>query len=161
LATGSGCVAIAIAAERAAARVTASDRAPEAIEIARENARALRVANVEFRTGDWFDAVRGERFAVIVANPPYVAAGDAHLAEGDLRFEPRAALVGGADGLDCIRRIVGDAPRHLERGGWLAIEHGYDQAAACRQLLKAAGFSSVASRRDIAGHERVTAARHA
>lgn len=161
LATGSGCVAITIAGERPAARVTASDDAPEAIEVARANARALGVANVDFRTGDWFGAVRGEHFALVTANPPYVASDDPHLVQGDLRFEPRTALVGGVDGLECICQIVAGAPRHLEPGGWLVFEHGYDQAAACRRLLKAAGFSRIASRRDIAGHERVTAGQRA
>lgn len=156
LGTGSGCVAIAIAAHRPAVRVTATDISPEAAALARENRLALGVANVEIRTGNWFEAVAGERFRGIVANPPYVAAGDPHLAEGDLRFEPRAALVGGADGLDAIRTIVAAAPGRLEPGGWLALEHGYDQADACRQLLKAAGFTEIAARRDIAGHERVS-----
>jgi len=95
-----------------------------------------------------------------VANPPYVAAGDPHLAQGDLRFEPAAALASGAEGLDAIRTIVAAAPAHLEAGGWLAFEHGYDQAEVCRELLARAGFKAVFSRRDLAGIERLSGGRY-
>lgn len=156
LGTGSGCVAISIARHRSRAWVTATERSPAAIEIAMTNALALGVRNVEFRTGDWFGAVGGERFDVIVSNPPYVAGDDPHLRQGDLLFEPRHALVAGADGLDCIREIVHNAGTHLAAGGWLMLEHGYDQAGRCRALLNAAGFAGVFSRRDLAGIERVS-----
>ncbi|MDH5534128.1 MAG: peptide chain release factor N(5)-glutamine methyltransferase [Betaproteobacteria bacterium] len=161
LGTGSGCVAITIAHLRPNAEVVATDASPEAVALARENVSSHGAENVELRAGDWFDPVRDERFAVIVANPPYVAAGDPHLMQGDLRFEPRAALAAGADGLDCIRAIVAAVPEHLDAGGLLALEHGYDQGDACRRLLKAAGFTRVATRRDVAGQERVTTGRHA
>jgi release factor glutamine methyltransferase len=156
LGTGSGCVAISIARHRPRTRVTATDRSPDALEIAAQNARALGVPNVDFRFGDWFGAVGGERFDVIVSNPPYIARDDPHLHQGDLRFEPRHALAAGADGLDCIRKIVHGAGVHLAAGGWLLFEHGYDQAERCRVLLSAAGLVEVFSRRDLAGIERVS-----
>lgn len=156
LGTGSGCVAISIARHRPRARVMATDSSPDALEIAAENARALGVPNIEFRFGDWFGAVGGERFDVIVSNPPYVAKDDPHLHQGDLLYEPRQALAAGADGLDCIRKIVHDAGTHLFAGGWLVFEHGYDQAERCRALLSAAGLGAVFSRRDLAGIERVS-----
>jgi release factor glutamine methyltransferase len=156
LGTGSGCVALAIARQRPQSRVTAADCSRDALEVASANAQALDVRNVEFVHGDWFGAVAGRRFDLVVSNPPYLAAGDAHLREGDLRFEPSGALVAGGDGLECIRRIVRGAAGHLAIGGWLLLEHGYDQAQACRGLLDDAGFSSVLSRCDLAGIERVS-----
>lgn len=156
LATGSGCVALAIAHARPRARVTATDRSADALAVARKNASRLGLHRVRFLECDWFAALAGERFDLIASNPPYVAARDPHLGEGDLRFEPKAALVAGADGLDCIRQILEEAPAHLNPGGWLLLEHGFDQAAACRELLELAGFTAVFSRRDLAGHERVT-----
>ena len=155
LATGSGCVAVAIALRRPRARVTATDASSAALAVACENA-ARHGANIEFVESDWFAALAGRRFHLIVCNPPYVAERDPHLAEGDLRFEPRAALVGGADGLSCIRLIIAQARAYLEAGGAFAIEHGYDQGARCRGLLKAAGFREAASRRDLSGIERVS-----
>lgn len=156
LGTGSGCVAISIAKHRPQARITATDRSPDALEIAAQNARALGVHNIDFVSGDWFTAVAGECFDIIVANPPYIAEGDLHLRQGDLRFEPQHALAAGPEGLDCIRLIVAQARSHLFRGGWLMFEHGYDQAERCRALLSAAGFTGVFSRRDLAGIERVS-----
>jgi len=159
LGTGSGCIAISIALARASARVTAIDQSQPALAVARENAAHLNARNVEFRAGNWFDALcnkDGETCDVIVANPPYVAAGDAHLAQGDLRFEPLSALASGADGLADIRVIVTGARAHLAAGGWLLFEHGYDQAARCRELLSQAGFGEVQSWRDLAGIERVS-----
>lgn len=156
LGTGSGCVAISIARHRPRARIMATDSTPDAIAIAAENARTLGVHNIEFARGDWFAAIDGERYDVIVSNPPYIAQDDPHLRQGDLRFEPRNALAAGPDGLDCIRLIVTQANNHLESGGWLMFEHGYDQAGRCRALLDAAGFAEVFSRRDLAGIERVS-----
>jgi len=156
LGTGSGCVAISIASRRPGARLTATDRSPDALEIAAQNARALGVHNIDFVPGDWFTALAGECFDVIVSNPPYIAEGDPHLRQGDLPFEPQHALVAGPEGLDCIRLIVAQASGHLVRGGWLMFEHGYDQAERCRALLSAAGFTEVFSRRDLAGIERVS-----
>ena len=159
LGTGGGCVAISIARHRPPARVSATDISRDALALARKNARALDVHNVEFAVGDWFDAVDDQPFDLIVSNPPYVADGDPHLAQGDVRFEPRAALVAGADGLDRIRGIVAHGASHLVPGGWLMFEHGHDQAARCRKLLSAAGFVAVFSRRDVAGIERVSGGR--
>jgi release factor glutamine methyltransferase len=159
LGTGSGCLAISIARERPSARVLGIDRSAPAVALARENAERLGVAAVAFETSDWFEALAGRTFDLIVANPPYVAADDPHLAAGDLRYEPRAALVGGGDGLGAIRHIVQRGSHYLRRGGRLLFEHGCDQGPRCRALLAAAGFSSVATWRDLAGHERVSAAR--
>ena len=156
LGTGSGCIAISIALARPDARVTAIDRSQDALAVARENAQRLTARNVEVLLSNWFDAVAGEVFDVIVANPPYVAEGDAHLAQGDLRFEPLSALVAGAGGLDDIRRIVAGARVHLAPGGGLLFEHGYDQAARCREFLLQAGFGEAQSWRDLAGIERVS-----
>jgi len=155
LATGSGCVAVVIALQRPRARVTATDASSAALDVARENA-ARHGADIEIVDSDWFAALAGRHFHLIVCNPPYVAERDPHLAVGDLRFEPRAALIGGADGLSCIRLIVAQSRAHLEPGGALLIEHGYDQGARCRALLEQAGFREVASRRDLSGIERVS-----
>lgn len=155
LATGSGCVAVAIALRRPRAQVTATDASRAALAVTRENA-ARHGANIEIVESDWFAALAGRRFHLIVCNPPYVSERDPHLTEGDLRFEPRAALVGGADGLSCIRLIIAQAGAYLETGSALVIEHGYDQAARCRALFEQAGFREAASRRDLSGVERVS-----
>jgi release factor glutamine methyltransferase len=156
LGTGSGCVAVSIAKHRPLARVVAVDRSTAALAVARDNVRQHAVTNLELLESDWFDALAGQRFDVIVANPPYVAADDPHLKQGDLRFEPAAALAAGADGLDCIRLIIAAAPQYLSGGGWLVFEHGYDQAARGCGLLTASGFAAVFSRADLAGIERVS-----
>ncbi len=153
LGTGSGCVAITLVLE-VAAEVMAVDVSADALAVARGNAERLG-ARVEFVESDWFSAIDGD-FDLIVANPPYVADGDGHLLEGDLRFEPSLALACGADGLSAIRRIVDDARRHLAPGGWLFFEHGYDQAAAARELLAVAGFGDIEQHRDLAGIVRVS-----
>jgi release factor glutamine methyltransferase len=159
LGTGSGAIALSIAHARPDIEVTAVDASPEALEVARENAQRLNIANVRLLRSDWFSALAGERFDLIVSNPPYIADGDAHLAQGDLRFEPRGALASGADGLADIRRIVTDAKEHLDAGGWLLFEHGYDQAERVRELLGAAGYAEVFSAHDLAGIERVSGGR--
>ena len=158
LGTGSGAVAIAIAHERPDARVTATDRWEAALCVARENAARLG-ARVRFVPSDWYAGLAGEAFDLIVSNPPYVAEGDPHLHQGDLRFEPREALVGGSDGLECLRRIVAGAPSYLRQGGWLLLEHGFDQGAECRFLLEETGFVEVFTARDLAGLERVSGGR--
>ncbi len=158
LGTGSGCIAIAIARQRPAAQVTAVDSSTPALALARENAAALDV-EVEFLPSDWFAALGGRRFDLIVVNPPYVAADDPHLRRGDLRFEPRPALAAGADGLAELRRIVGAAPKYLRPRGWLLFEHGYNQAEACRDLLRNAGFGELVFRADIAGLPRIAGGR--
>lgn len=159
LGTGSGCVALSIALERGAARVTATDRSDAALAIARKNAQRLGAGNVDFQSGDWFGAVGKELFDLIVSNPPYIVEGDAHLDQGDLRFEPVYALAAGADGMVDIRTIVGGARAHLAPGGWLLFEHGYDQALRCRALLGQAGFADVQSWCDLANIERVSGGR--
>lgn len=151
LGTGSGCIAVTLTLECTAARVHAVDRSAEAVELARRNASRLG-GQVEFALGDWYAAVDG-RFDLIVANPPYVAAGDPHLPA--LGHEPRRALASGQDGLDDLRRIVAGAPGHLLAGGWLAVEHGYHQGGAVRELFARAGFVSIETVRDLAGLERV------
>lgn len=157
--TGSGAIALAIAHARADAQVVALDASEAALEVARENARRLKLVNVHLLYSDWFAALTGEHFDVIVSNPPYIEADDEHLAQGDVRFEPLSALASGADGLDDIRLIVDAAHQHLNHGGWLMFEHGYDQAARVRHLLQQAGFCEVASSRDLAGIERATIGR--
>lgn len=156
LGTGSGCVGVTLAAERPDLRVTLVDASPEALDVARLNAHRWAVTNTGLQASDWFAALGDRRFNVIVSNPPYIADGDSHLAQGDLRFEPRLALASGADGLDAIRHIVAQAPAHLAPGGWLLFEHGYDQQSACTALLAQAGFREVFSARDLAGILRVS-----
>lgn len=159
LGTGSGCLAVTLALELPGARVTAVDVSPAALEIARTNAARLG-AQVEFIESDWFAALSSRRFDLIVANPPYVAAGDPHLGEGDLRFEPIGALTDHADGLVAIRRIVSAAPHWLAPNGWLFFEHGYDQGTAVRELLGAASFTEIEQHRDLAGIVRAGGGRY-
>jgi len=160
LGTGSGAVALSIAKERPSARVLATDASERALAVALGNARHLGLANVEFAQGDWCAAL-GDRcdFDLIVSNPPYIAEGDPHLREGDLRYEPHAALASGADGLDAIRSIVRDVPAYLRQGGWLLLEHGFEQGAAVRALLQQSGYREVSTERDLESRERVTGAR--
>jgi len=159
LGTGSGAIALALASERPLAQVVATDLSEEALHIARANAGTNRIANVAFRHGSWLAPVAGERFDLIASNPPYIADGDPHLIQGDLRFEPPTALSSGADGLDAIREIVALAPSHLRGGGWLLLEHGRDQGEAIRALLVAAGFADVATETDLEQRDRVTLGR--
>ena len=159
LGTGSGAIAISIAKHRPLAHVTAVDASDDAVAIARMNAQQLEANNVRIVAGDWFNSLAGEKFDLIVSNPPYVADGDPHLGQGDLRFEPQSALTAGVDGLDCLRVIIAAATIHLLAGGWLLLEHGYDQAEACGKLLTAAGFGEVFSSPDLAGILRVSGGR--
>ncbi|RZA21263.1 MAG: peptide chain release factor N(5)-glutamine methyltransferase [Lysobacteraceae bacterium] len=159
LGTGSGAIALAIARERPRAQVLATDASEPALAVARGNAARNGISNVEFRLGDWFAPLAGEQFDLIASNPPYIAEGDPHLAEGDLRFEPPTALASGSDGLEAIRCIVSAASDHLRSGGWLLLEHGWEQGAAVRTLLAAAGFIDVATARDIEGRERTSLGR--
>jgi len=158
LGTGSGALALAIKHERPAAQVVAVEASGPALEVARGNAMRLGL-EIDWRSGVWFSAVPGERFDVIVSNPPYVAQGDPHLAQGDLRFEPVGALVSGPDGLEAIRAITHEAIGHLERGGWIFLEHGFDQAEAVRDCLAAGALAQVDTWRDLAGHPRVSGGR--
>jgi release factor glutamine methyltransferase len=156
--TGSGCIAVTLALEMPQAQVTAVDASEPALRVARDNAEK-HGTSLRLLQSDWFGALSGERFDLIIANPPYVAAGDPHLAAGDLRHEPRLALASGADGLDAIRRIVAAAPQYLSPGGQLWLEHGYDQADAVHELLAAAGLRDIQQHRDVAGIVRVSGGR--
>jgi release factor glutamine methyltransferase len=157
LGTGSGAIAVTLACEHPETNVTAVDVSAAALAVAGGNAEALG-AKVRFVESDWFSALGDETFDVIVANPPYVAARDPHLLQDGLPFEPDLALTDGADGLNCIRRIVAEAPRHLVAGGVLLIEHGYDQAEAVRALLAAGPFAEISTWQDLSGIDRVTGA---
>ncbi|VVE05258.1 N5-glutamine S-adenosyl-L-methionine-dependent methyltransferase [Pandoraea cepalis] len=162
LGTGSGAIALAIAHCRPDAHVTALDRSADALDVARENARQLGLAaSVTFLASDWYAALPGNAapFDIIVSNPPYIVSGDAHLSQGDLRFEPVDALTDHADGLAALRTIVAGAPSRLLPNSWLLCEHGYHQAADVRALCRAAGLADVTSERDLAGIERTTGGR--
>jgi release factor glutamine methyltransferase len=155
LGTGTGCIAITLALECPDASVFAIDAHEATLNVAQANAQRLD-ADVRFLHSDWFAAVGGEKFDLIVGNPPYIAAEDAHLLQGDLRFEPPAALASGADGLDAIRHIIATAPAYLNSAGELWLEHGYDQAEAVRELLDSAGFLHIEQHCDLAGIVRVS-----
>jgi release factor glutamine methyltransferase len=161
LGTGSGAIALAIARERPLAALWATDRSRTALDVARANAQSLELRSVNWVESDWYRDLPREiaRFDVIASNPPYVAVGDPYLGEGDLPFEPANALTSGVDGLDALRTIVAGAPDRLLPGGALVVEHGYNQAGAVRELLRDAGFSDLASLRDLAGISRVAAGR--
>ncbi len=159
LGTGSGAIALALASERPQVRLIATDRSAAALAVARDNARRLGMAQIEFRQGDWCAALAGERCALIAANPPYLADADPHAQRGDLRFEPRPALVAGPEGLEALRVIIATAPDVLEAGGWLLLEHGYDQGEAVPALLRERGFVAVGQHRDGAGLSRVSSGR--
>ena len=159
LGTGSGAISLALAHERPLARILAIDASTAALEVARANAQRLELGQVEFLHSDWLAGAGGRRFDLIVSNPPYIAANDAHLRQGDLRFEPEAALASGADGLDAIRAIAGAAPRHLRPGGWLLFEHGQDQGEAAREVLAQNGFVEIFTERDLELRERVSGGR--
>lgn len=156
LGTGSGAIALAIARQRPKARVQATDASQAALDVARDNARRLGLDNVVFARGDWWGAVGVARFDLVASNPPYIAEDDPHLLRGDLRHEPRAALASGADGLDAIRGIVAGACLHLRPGGWLLLEHGWEQGRAVRALLRGGGLDRVGTARDLEGRERVS-----
>lgn len=156
LGTGSGAIALALAIERPEWRVVAVESQADALAVARQNIAELAPDRVSLLQSNWFAALSGQRFDLVVANPPYIAAGDGHLNAGDLRFEPRGALVSGEQGLDDLTRIISRAPAHLVPGGFLLLEHGRDQAADVRRLLSASGFQSVQTWRDLGGNDRVS-----
>ncbi len=156
LGTGTGAIALALASERSTWRLTGVDRISEAVTLAARNAQRLGLGNVGFIESQWFSSLAGQRYGLIVSNPPYIPASDPHLLQGDVRFEPSSALVAGGDGLDDIRLIIEQTPTHLLPSGWLILEHGYDQAVAVRTLLFDGGFVDVDSRKDFGGHERVS-----
>lgn len=153
LGTGSGAIALAIQHARPQAKVTAVDASEAALQMAQRNARVLRLP-VNFLLGSWLAPVAGQSFDLIISNPPYIAEGDPHMAA--LGFEPKQALTSGPDGLDDLRQIIAAAPKHLHPGGWLLLEHGYDQAVAVAQLLRDHGFSNVSTRFDLGGQARCT-----
>ena len=156
LGTGSGAVAISLALMRSDAMVVGTDVSVPALSVAQQNAQALG-AHIQWWQGSWYDALPTEgRFDLIVSNPPYIALGDPHLFEGDLRFEPNLALTDGADGLSAIRTIISGAANHLKPGGQLVLEHGYDQSETVQNLLRDQGFTGVRSEQDLAGIARVT-----
>jgi len=159
LGTGSGAVAIALATERPNWRVTGTDASPEALAIARENGTRLAGGRVEWVLGDWYQPLAGRRFDGIASNPPYIAVHDPALDADGLRHEPRGALTPGGDGSSALVTLINEAPRHLNPGGWLALEHGATQGMSLRSQLVARGFTHVTSHRDLAGHERVTEAK--
>lgn len=156
LGTGSGAIALAVAQERPTATVVATDQSNTVLDTARRNAELNQLNNVRFLLSDWLDQVPLQPFALILSNPPYIANDDPHVEPAVRQHEPALALFSGIDGLDAIRRIVQNAPRFLADQGWLVLEHGWQQAAAVRELLESTGFSGVASHADLAGHLRVT-----
>ncbi|HBS16901.1 MAG TPA: peptide chain release factor N(5)-glutamine methyltransferase [Halomonas sp.] len=170
LGTGTGAIALAFASEKPDWQVVGVDVRPEAVALAAHNARTLNITNATFLVSDWFSALRssspsesspgspspGSTFEIIVSNPPYIAADDPHLGQGDVRFEPRSALVAEADGMADLLHLITTAQAFLSPGGWLVLEHGYQQAPSVRQALKLAGYQSVESVQDMGGHERVT-----
>lgn len=159
LGTGSGAIALALASERRDSEIVGTDVSEDALHVARRNAATLRLTNASFCKGRWYEALAGERFDLMVSNPPYIAAGDPDLAQDVYRHEPRLALIPGPTGLEAIEVIVRGAPDHLAPGGWLIVEHGWKQASAVRNLLVQNGFTHVRSSADLAGHERVTEGR--
>jgi len=162
LGTGSGIIAITLAVERPNASVTAIDSSRKALQIAESNAFRLGIKNLRLTEGNWCEPLsRDERFHLIVSNPPYIAEGDPHLAQGDLRYEPAAALASGPEGLDALRAIVSAARLHLEPGGVLLLEHGYDQTDVLATLLSTQGYRHITHHRDLQGHRRATMARYA
>lgn len=156
LGTGTGAIALAIASQRPQAEITAADTSQAALDIAISNGQQHHIANVSFILSDWFSALNQDKFDIIVSNPPYIEQNDAHLSQGDLRFEPMSALASGSDGLDDIRKIVADSLLHLKPQGWLMLEHGYNQAAAVADLLAQQGFVDIATIQDFGSNDRVT-----
>jgi release factor glutamine methyltransferase len=158
LGTGSGAIALSLAHERSHWAITGVDDSPAALEIAAQNSKDLKLAHVQWRLGHWFDALPGERFHLIVANPPYIAAADPALKA--LGAEPTAALIAGPTGLEALRAIIAQAPRHLYARGWLALEHGITQAHDVAQLLRQHGFDSIRTYPDFSGRPRITLGVH-
>ncbi len=161
LGTGSGAIALALARERPRCHLIATDVSAAALQVARSNAKKLGIRNIEFRLGPWLAPLAGERLALIASNPPYIHPDDPHLCCGDLRFEPAAALGSAPDGLHDIREITREARGHLLSGGWLLLEHGYDQGSAVRAILAAQGYCEVATHSDLGGHDRTSQGRTA
>ncbi|WP_312817518.1 peptide chain release factor N(5)-glutamine methyltransferase [Atlantibacter subterraneus] len=156
LGTGTGAIALALASERPDCQVVAVDKVPDAVDLAQRNAARLNIANIDIRQSDWFSAVQGDRFQLIVSNPPYIDSEDEHLQQGDVRFEPLSALVAPDAGLADIDYLIREARAFLEPGGWLVLEHGWQQGEAVRALFHQAGFLAVETGLDYGGNERLT-----
>lgn len=156
LGTGSGAIAIAIASERPLSNITATDMSDKALKVAKLNARSHKIKNIEFKKADWFDIENIKPFDLIVSNPPYISEDDPHLKQGDVRFEPISALASGKDGLDDLRKIISGARTHLNKQGWLLVEHGYNQAEQVQQLFNENNFVSVSTIKDYSGNDRIT-----
>jgi release factor glutamine methyltransferase len=159
LGTGSGAIALAVASERPHCEVIATDISAAALAAARSSAERLAIGNVEFRAGHWCEPLTAPAFDLIVSNPPYIEPDDPHLSAGDVRFEPRRALVAGGNGMDELEQIASCAIEHLQPGGWLAVEHGYDQGDRTLRLLRSTGYIEVSDHTDTAGLSRVTLGR--
>ncbi|SMG12262.1 peptide chain release factor N(5)-glutamine methyltransferase [Cedecea sp. NFIX57] len=160
LGTGTGAIALALASERPDCAVTALDVVPEAVELAKMNADNLGITNVRVLQSHWFSALDAQRFALIVSNPPYIDEADPHLSEGDVRFEPKSALVAENHGLADLETLVSDSRRFLEPGGWLVLEHGWTQGESVQRLLRDAGFTEVATYKDYGDNDRLTSGRY-
>ena len=161
LGAGCGAIALAIATERPSWNILATDQSHQALDVAIHNAAALHVGNIQLLQGNWFDALpTNTRVEILLSNPPYIPDDDPHLLQGDLRFEPRQALASGADGLDAIRLIISKASAYLKPGGYLLLEHGYNQGSAVRQLMHQSTLGEIHTLTDLAGHERITMARN-
>ncbi|MBX2807396.1 MAG: peptide chain release factor N(5)-glutamine methyltransferase [Cellvibrionaceae bacterium] len=160
LGTGTGAIALAFARERPKWQVLAVDKSPDALALARANQDALGITNLRLCHSDWFSALGGQRFDLILANPPYIAPDDPHLTQGDVRYEPRTALVAQEQGLADLRAIIAQAPKFMEKGGCLLLEHGDRQADVVADFLREYGFESCFVRQDLAGHDRVSGAYH-
>lgn len=158
LGTGSGAIALALAQERPRCRIVATDISTAALAVARANATRHGLDNIEFRVGAWQTPLGQEQFEMIVSNPPYIRLSDAHLSQGDVRFEPSVALISGGDGLDAIRHIARHSPPRLKSGGWLLLEHGFDQAEAVGNILRGNDYEKITTFQDYAGLARVTQA---
>ena len=156
LGTGSGAVAIALGSELRHARLTATDKFASSLTVARQNLDTSGLQNIEIMKSDWFDGLDGEQFDLICSNPPYISADDEHLQQGDVRFEPRHALVAAECGYESIRHIVTNAQNFLCPGGWIVIEHGFEQGETVRQMLLASGYGSVTTHQDLSGNDRVS-----
>lgn len=160
LGTGTGAIALAIASERPDCDITALDLIPEAVELARDNASRLGITNVEVLQSDWFSALNTQRFTLIVSNPPYIDGEDPHLSQGDVRFEPRSALVADNKGFADLRTLIESSRDFLEPGGWLLLEHGWQQAVQTRELFTDAGYTEIQSCQDYGGNDRLTVGRY-
>ncbi|MEQ4452012.1 MULTISPECIES: peptide chain release factor N(5)-glutamine methyltransferase [Kosakonia] len=156
LGTGSGAIALALASERPDCNVTAVDLMPDAVALAQRNAAHLNLTNIEILQSRWFSALEGQQFAMIVSNPPYIDEHDPHLAQGDVRFEPLSALVAADNGLADLHTLIDDARQHVLPGGWLLLEHGWQQGADVRAIFERYGWQHVATCRDYGDNERLT-----